>query len=99
MFEVRCGKKEHIQFGCGHARNNAQITFYQCTLPKGHDEGESPTKCKDVPHDHILFEYVDFVEFVAEKIDLEPSGIIDQIIASRKRFYADNGRESSRFDG
>lgn len=40
MFEPRCGVKEYIQFGCGHARLNAQITFHECKLPVGHDGDE-----------------------------------------------------------
>jgi hypothetical protein len=37
MFEPRCGVKSYISFGCGHARNEAQVTFYRCSLPEKHD--------------------------------------------------------------
>lgn len=37
MFEPRCDVRSYMTFGCGHARNEAQVTFYKCSLPENHD--------------------------------------------------------------
>lgn len=33
MFEPRCGARDLPNFGCGHARQNSRINFYECSLP------------------------------------------------------------------
>ena len=37
MFEPRCNARRDLTFGCGTSRQRAQITFWKCGLPDGHE--------------------------------------------------------------